>query len=346
MKLTHFIIHEIEKETEKTNPTSHAPKIILKSTTEFPVANTACITFATKLRERYSSSISGYGCIENTPNSVFHSQLKDYQAGNLDFIPLSHRLLERLEKNLGSGKALQLATGGLLVLIEYEENQKTFMLVSMIKEKTAITFDKTLGNLEEILSIDLEKLHEGARIDLEKWKNDIQPNVSFIKKSVKVTDYFRDAINCINYQNTETYTNIVHETLNAFGESEEWDDGQLKDKRKILREYFIQSLDKKTNGGKPRVFLKELSAILTPDEPEKFYNYIRTNEIEVSDEFQPDSATVNRWKRITVKTGSINVTFDVSDLEDEKIALIDGKIIISNVSQQVKDKFDEIKKNN
>lgn len=344
MRLKHFIIHEIEKNSQLSNPQDFAPKIVLKSNNEFPITNPASLTFAKNLREKYSSSISGYGCIDKTPNSIFNIQLQEYRSGKINFVTLSHLLLDRLHKLLSEDQALKLGTGGLIVLIEYEESQKDFLLITMIKEKSAITFDKKNFNLEEILSVDLDKLHEGARFDINKWENDSEPYISFIKKSHKLSDYFKESINCIGFTHTSTYTTTVHDCLTGFAEAQQWDDPTKKEKKALLREYFIQSLDRKTNNGKPTVYLKELSAQLTPEEPDEFYNYIRAQEIEVSDEFQPDNATVRRWKRITLKSGSINVTFDVSDYEEGKILLDDrGNIIITDVSAAVKQKFSEIK---
>ena len=308
MKLTHFIIHEIEKKNEKQDSNNLLPKLILDSDEEFPLDNPASITFASNLRQKYSYSISGYGCIERSENSVFQMQLQDYRDGKIDFIHLSKLHVARLMKALSDGQQLKWATGGLIVFVEYIEAGQTYLLISMIKEKKAITFDRANNNLEEFLSIDLDKLHEGARIDLNKWKDDDQPYVSFLKKSsAQVSDYFRDSINCVNYTDSEAYTVAVFDALKEYATEKKWDEQTKKNKKEILQQHFVDAIQKKTTSGEPVVYLKEISIILNQDEPDSFYSYVREQKLEISDAFQPDSATVRRWTRKRVKVGTINL---------------------------------------
>lgn len=341
MQLTHFIIHEIEKSNEKQDPVDLQPKLILDSEQEFPLDRPASITFSTRLRTKYTNSINGYGCIDKSENSIFQLQLQDYRDGKIDFIKLSKLHVERIMTALSEGQQLKWATGGLIVFIEYLEAGNTYLLITMIKEKTAITFDRKNFNLDELLSIDMEKIHEGARIDIKKWENDQEPYVSFIKKSSKdVSDYFRDSINCENYTSSTKYTKAVFDVLKDYSTDQEWDDETKKAKKQLLQDHFVNAINKKTDNGEPIVYLKEISVILNQDEPESFYTYVRQSNIEISDEFQPDRATVRRWKRYTLKSGTINVTFNVADFEQGNIVLTDdGNIVITNISQKAKDDF-------
>ncbi|MFK4049522.1 nucleoid-associated protein [Acinetobacter venetianus] len=343
MQLTHFIIHEIEKNNEKQNANDLMPKLVLDSDQEFPLDQPASITFSMKLRGKYSNSISGYGCIDRSENSIFQLQLQDYRDGKIDFIKLSKLHVERLMAALSDGQQLKWATGGLIVFIEYLEAGNTYLLITMIKEKTAITFDRNSFNLEELLSIDMDKIHEGARIDLKKWKDDDQPYVSFMKKSSSnVSDYFKDSINCVNYTDSEVYTKAVFDALKAYAKVQKWSDDIVKEKKGALKQHFINAINKKTESGEPVVYLKEISVLLNQEEPDSFYDYLREENIEVSDTFQPHSATVRRWKRVTVKSGTINVTFDVADYDNGNIVLTDdGNFVISNVSEKAKQQYKE-----
>lgn len=341
MKLTHLIIHEIEKNNEKQDPSDLMPRLVLDSDQEFPLDQPASITFSTRLRDKYSNSISGYGCIDRSENSIFQLQLQDYRDGKIDFIKLSKLHVERLMAALSEGQQLKWATGGLIVFLEYMEAGNTYLLITMIKEKTAITFDRNSFNLEELLSIDMEKIHEGARIDIKKWENDQQPYVSFIKKSSKdVSDYFRDSINCDSYTSSKKYTDAVFAALKDYSNQQEWDDETKKAKKQLLQEHFVDAINKKKDNGDPIVYLKEISVILNQEDPDSFYTYVRQSNIEIGDEFQPDRATVRRWKRVTVKSGTINVSFDVADYENGNIVLTDeGNFVISNVSEKAKQQY-------
>ncbi|EXB68274.1 MULTISPECIES: nucleoid-associated protein [Acinetobacter calcoaceticus/baumannii complex] len=343
MKLTHFIIHEIDKKNDKQDPSDLQPKLILDSDQEFPLDKSASITFSTGLRKKYTNSISGYGCIDKSENSIFQLQLQEYRDGKIDFIKLSKLLVERLMTSLAEGQQLKWATGGLIVFLEYLEDDRTYLLISMIKEKKAITFDRANLNLEEFLSIDLDKLHEGARIDLKKWEEDKQPYVSFIKKSsTNVSDYFKDSINCVNYTDSKVYTDAVFEALKEYAPTQSWNTETVKEKKEILKQHLIDAVNKNTKNGEPVVYLKEISVLLNQEEPDSFYNFLREESFEVSDSFQPDRGTVRRWMRVTVKTGTINVTFNVADFEQGNIVLSpEGNFIITNVSEKAKEEFNK-----
>lgn len=341
MQLTHFIIHEIDKKNDKQDSNDLLPKLILDSDQEFPLDKPASITFSTNLRSKYTNSISGYGCIDKSENSIFQLQLQEYRDGKIDFVKLSKLLVARLMASLAEGQQLKWATGGLIVFLEYIEADKSYLLITMIKEKKAITFDRANLNLEEFLSIDLDKLHEGARIDIKKWEDDKQPYVSFIKKSnTNISDYFKDSINCTNYTDSEVYTDAVFNALKDYAVNQSWDKDTIKEKKELLKQHFIDAVNKKTENGEPVVYLREISIILNQKEPDSFYDFIREENFEVSDAFQPDRATVRRWMRVTVKSGTINVTFNVADFEQGNISLSsEGNIVITNVSQKAKDEF-------
>ena len=341
MRLTHFIIHEIEKESA-TKKVSPEPKIILESQTEFPVDSEISISFVEKLRQKYNVSINGYGCIDNGENSRFYKDLKEYKSGELDFIKLTTLLLDRLNTNLKSSPA---ATGGLVVVIEYEEANKSYLLISMIKEKSAITFDKSSIRLSEILSIDLEKLHEGARIDLKKWEAAEQPHISFTKRSRdKVTDYFTKSIDCLDYTDSKTYTTAINELLKEYIKKNEWDVKKSKELKEIMRQYFADAIAKKKDSNeKPTVSLKVLSTLINPTAENDFYEFIRSqSDIEISDEFQPHSDTVRRWKRVTVKSGTINLSLDVADYMDGRVDWKNGNVIISDPEEALKKQLDDM----
>lgn len=341
MQLTHFIIHEIEKESA-TKKGNSEPKIVLESKSEFPVKSEISISFVEKLRQKYNTSINGYGCVDSGENANFSKDLIDYTNGKINFIKLTTLLLDRLNTNLKGSPA---ATGGLVVVIQYEEGKNSYLLISMIKEKSAITFDKSSISLSEILSIDLDKLHEGARIDLGKWKNEEQPHISFTKRSKdKVTDYFTKSIDCLDYTDSKTYTTAVSELLKSYAKENDWDAKELKEAKEKMRQYFADAIAKKKDSTeKPLVSLKVLSTIINPTSENDFYEFIRAQpDVEISDEFQPHGDTVRRWKRVTVKSGTINLSFDVSDYQDGRVGWSDGKVIITDPDQQVKKQLDDI----
>ena len=159
MQLTHLIIHEIEKESKQKNPSDYTPHLVLDAKQELPIDKTVSENLAESMRKKYSDSISGYGNIERSDNSIFHLQLQQYRKGELDFVELSRLLVGRLMSELSVGKPLDLGTGGLIVCLEYIEAGKTFLLITIIKEKKSITFNRKDFNLEEFLSVDLEKLN-------------------------------------------------------------------------------------------------------------------------------------------------------------------------------------------
>lgn len=336
VKLTHLIIHEIEKESKQKSPSDYAPHLVMDAKSELPVDKSASQTLVVKMRKEYSGSISGYGNIDRSENSNFHQQLIKYRKNELDFVQLTRLLVERLMKELSSGKPLDLATGGLVVCLEYIEANKKYLLITMIKEKKSITFNRKDFNLEEFLSVDLEKLHEGARIDLDKWEADIQPYISFIKKN-RISEYFRNLINCVDFTDSKIYTDNTKAAFKAYLDSkEEWLPEQKEEIEELFKNYFKETITNKASDGNSTIKIKELSALIDPKNANDFYEFVREQEYEISDEFQPDSGTVSRWTRKRVKVGTINLTFDLSDLDEGNIALTsNGDILIKGGAENV-----------
>ena len=340
VELKHLIIHEIEKESKQKSPSDYAPHLVLDAEVELPIDKAVSENLALSMRKKYSESISGYGNIDRSENSIFHLQLQQYRNNELDFVQLTRLLVGRLMAELSSGKPLELGTGGLIVCLEYLEANKTYLLITMIKEKKSITFNRKDFNLEEFLSVDLEKLHEGARIDLEKWEGNVQPYISFIKKN-RVSEYFRNSINCVDFTDSKTYTDNTKAAVKAYLDAkEECTDEQKEEIQEVFKKYFNDAITKKNAEGKSVVKIKELSALIDPANANDFYEFVREHGYEISDEFQPDNGTVSRWTRKRVKFGTINLTFDVSDFEDGNIIPTDnGDILIKGGAKSLENQM-------
>ncbi|MBS1209575.1 MAG: Nucleoid-associated protein YejK [Proteobacteria bacterium] len=171
--------------------------------------------------------------------------------------------------------------------------------------------------LSETVNLDIDHLHEAARVELGKWLADQQPYLSFIKKGKSGTDvsgYFRDALGCTEYTDAKHNTNQAKVAVEAYCAYKEW----VGDDKKEVKRRFVELCATQLQAGQP-VNLTTLSAMIDHQDPEAFSQFVRDNQYSVGEVFNPHKTTFMTWKRITKTFGSVKVSFDVQDVTDGKI---------------------------
>lgn len=283
-------------------------------TTPSPVNERLC-SLAEAIRQVYSDVINNYGCFDqNTETFRFPDQLKQYVKSNLDIVAFSHSACRLIAANMKQASA---ATGGYALFIRYASQGTDWLLIVMLKLQTSTGIDKNSLELTESLSFDIKNLHEAARIDLEKWRRNEEPYLSFVKRRGRqdeITRYFRLALGCTEYTDSKTNTNRALKAVDAYCAQQAYIPEQKREARRKTYEYF----EAKKASGEP-VNLAAFSAILNDQEPDAFLVYVRGSDIPLSETFEPHRATYSRFKRISQSFGTVRISFDVQDVQDEKV---------------------------
>lgn len=264
----------------------------------------------------YGKKNNSYGTFDSDLVAYpFPTYLNAYLSNSSEggFYQFSRDSLSLIARETGQSR---MATGGKMVLVRYQHQQREWLLIVMLKMKEAKTVNDQ-QELDNVDILDIEHLHEAARIDIEKYQSETEPYLSFIKKKSSQEDvslYFRTALGCTEYTEASLHTAESMKAVDDYADEMEWDQNRRLEARKAYYEYCAE----KKQAGEP-VNLESLSARIDDQNPQGYRDFVRDNEYAVNDEFEPHPATYNKFKRVSAKMGSIRLSFDVKDLTDGRI---------------------------
>ncbi len=293
-------------------------------------------TLSTDLLALYNSTVNSYGTLGNDPNiHAFPVRLNEYTSGDAVFQAFTISTLNLIQKEMQSSI---FANGGYALFLRYQHDGNDFLLVAMLKLKAGAGIDEQTLSLQPTLNIDLSRLHEAARINLTRLATATEPYLSFIKGKAKkggVTEYFRDALACVNFTNSSHHTDQLIKAADAFVAAR--DDlvtpEAKKEERARMRGRLVDCFSNSEN----EVVLQALAAAIMPTSPQDFVDFVRTgpqaDQYQINDSFKPHKATYNKIRRITGRIGgSVSVGFDVADVLAQRVYYdpqIDGLVLKS-----------------
>ena len=319
MQIKEAIIHQLikAKETQGDGSVQVQPRTSRLASDAFLEATVQT------LLETYSESVSGYGSLGTDANlHRFPVLLRTYLNASANtpqaFIDFTSNSLNLIAENM---KKEFFATGGYVLFLRYNNLNDDWLMVVVLKLKAGAGVDPITMDLQRTLTLDISKLHEAARVNLTKWNIDTQPYLSFVKpKGQKVSDYFRDALACLNFTNSKHHIDQVIQALGKFIEARTdiapADRSiRLIDARQKLYDCFVANPSE--------VVLATISACVMPSDPTAFTTFVRTGPLaanyQINDSFKPDRSTYSRIKRLRGKMGSVTVSFDVDDVRAQRV---------------------------
>src|SRR5690606_19600103 len=103
----------------------------------------------------------------------------EYVADEYDFVEFSKATANLISEQM---KRSTFASGGYLLIIRLTIGDKDWLIAAILKLKPGTAIEEGTKELIESLGLDVEHLHEAARIDIKKWKENSHPYLSFVKK--------------------------------------------------------------------------------------------------------------------------------------------------------------------
>jgi nucleoid-associated protein len=262
----------------------------------------------------YTKLSNGYGTFGQGVAHPFPEIMQSYSDGNTDVISFSNISCDLIANRM---KDQFMATTSWPLFVRYTNQGRDWLLVAMLKLKEGVGIDEETLDLNNSLSFDISHLHEAARIDIEKWRNDQQPYLSFIKRRAgesEITQYFRAAISCTEYTDAKHNTEVTIKAMEEYCAAQGWGSERCQ----LTRDRLYNFCNERKHEDAP-VNLTALSAHINEQDPESFVQYIRENNYEVSEVFSPNPASYKKLMRVSRRFGTISVSFDVDDLRTEAV---------------------------
>lgn len=342
MQIIEATIHQLIKQAPSSGPTSvriHPRKAAL------PVDG-VLRTLCTDLLALYTRSANSTGTLGTDATlHAFPIRLTQYVDAHIDFQSFTTNTVNLIAREMAGQ---QLANGGYAMFLRYTKSSEDFVLVAMLKLKPGAGIDEATLTLQSTLSIDLNLLHEAARVNITSWRSGREPYLTFIKGRTKgdVTTYFRDSLACQNFTSSSHHTKeLIRAADNYVSARTDLSTPEQKSQEKILMRKRLYDC---FADNPEEVVLQTLSAAIHPSEPHDFVDWLRSGEqssaYQVNERFKPDRPTFSRIKRISGRIGaSITVGFDVADVHEHRVyydASLDA-IVLNNPPTTLKQAIEE-----
>lgn len=273
-------------------------------------------------------------------DSLFDTKLNKFHSKSLSFYDFSIEVLNQLKKEL---EKAPLATGGFLTLIDYLFDNSPHLMVVLIKNDKGIGINSDM-NLEEIDTLDIDKLHFAANIDIARWLNTDKEeeqklsHVSFLKgknRKDMVVGYFKALLGIDEdaYHDPSKHTQQLVNTIKNYCEQHKSEEEALSIRRRIQ-----EWAEERAKLAQP-ITLLEVANQLEPGDPQSFMGFIQEKKLEIPAEFTP---VVKHLKpllkyRIQGPNKEYTLSFEQTALEKKTIYLTEnGDIIITKVPDHIK----------
>ncbi|KAB0686524.1 nucleoid-associated protein [Burkholderia territorii] len=312
MELHRAVVHVLNKQRleDGTSP----PATITLRPAVLP-AGDQLTSLVSRLRTLYNSKTGrGYGTFN--PDQVAYplsALMADYANPGWDFLGFTHGAMQVLKQRIDQAA---LATGGYIFFAHYVEGEDAFMLIASLKNRPGLVFNDQL-ELANQQHIDLDHLHEMARVNLTGWSAGVDRYLSFAKRRSSTDDftrYFREFIGCNEFTQSKALTRGLLEALQLYVSQDDVTPEERQRRRQIVYDYC----EEKRVAGE-RISLQALSGRLSDDAPQAFLDFVNQQaDLAVADDFEPDPSVYRTLRRISGGDKGIRVSFD-ADLIGKRV---------------------------
>lgn len=332
----HFILHELKK-TNKSRDT-----LFVCSRQEVQ-ADSNSVSLISELHAAISNSNrKAYGIFSKAGISYFRQEFDNYlEREEYDLLQSSKAFIG--DDNYQSLKmylsAENLSTGGHVLIIDYEVDEKRYFVVSMISNKIgrAVNIHDGIPRLMNTEQLDFKDLDLACRIDVDKYRSGQkdQNYLCFISGSGGVSKYFINFVGCENFNQSKDNSRKLIGIINGLAEGIS-DGGEIK---RRAYEYCESRLSSRS----PVDLYDMASYVFGEMEKTRIVDYANANDISVDHVFSPNRQEVRRLINFKFKGDWIeSFCFDRSFIrENIYINSEANEVVLKNVSSLIAELKDE-----
>lgn len=329
-------IHHLEKVVQ----TRGAGSVTVHPRADQLPADDVLLRLCESLILMYTRAANSNGTLGIDPRAHrFPVHLNEYVEGRTAFMPFTREAVALIAQQMQESF---LASGGYALFLRYRTESHDFVLVAMLKLKPGAGIDAGTLSLTETLNIDLAHLNEAARINLTRWREDQQPYLTFIKgttRKAEVSEYFRQALACTSFTDSKHHTEAVLRAAHDFIDARvDLSVEERREEKALMRRRLFECLD----SNRDEVPLATIAAAVNPSAPDAFLEHVRSRPesdgYNLDERFKPNRATYIGLKRLRGKIGTVLLSFDVADVQSERVRYDDrtDSIILRSPTEPLK----------
>lgn len=343
MELKHLAIRELVKESEET------PARITERGGIIPTASPIAIQLFETLNSAFSrrSSLT-HGSFNNEEEQSypFIASFEEFVNQEWDenaFTDLIDKSMAQLAAAINNPTA-HTANGGYVLFSLYASDRYEYLLIALVRDKASIGFDNDL-HPTEVMEVNLDQLHQAARINISTFRKKQDSYLSFIgsKEKGEITHYFSTAFGCTDVTPSRKSTGELIRATRDF-----CNQNNMSDRKEEVVEDVVSYLSRQRTE-KESANLNEIEnlfdAYIPPEQAETaagtFGKFANKGPYNVSQEFQPHTSTINRFAKLKVKSDNWSVDFtkrnfgELNSGKDIEFDEDNGRIIISRLPSKV-----------
>jgi len=303
MELLAIIVHQLIKDANGVATTNLRATVI-------PVTEREAEFVSNVKKVYYKKSNPNYGVFD--PNVVtypFQTLLRNYLNDASDFYAFSVTAMEHLR---GIMNPVGPATGGFVVFAHYRVNQETFLLTVMLNNKIQYNINDALS-VEEIFSLDIEKLDVANSVNITKWDNNDETYLSFAKGRKDISIYFRNFIGCTDQTSAQQSSQSLKRAFLDYLEQTDLENAQKEDLRNRVFNYCMDQTQRNED-----ISLQHISGMIDPEQPELFQQFAADENYQVSPFIKGHRKTLKNLKFYVYRSRNLTIEFD-SGLVNESV---------------------------
>ncbi|MCZ5395326.1 nucleoid-associated protein [Citrobacter braakii] len=369
MDIKQVIVHELLKETKQDFNFANPYNL---RTTPLDKTNQIVVKLIKEVSDLYGTkgNSAHYGVFKEDPTeqgpipAKFENYSQSEQNSINEFVPFSVDVMKQLVKK---AKEEPWSSGGFIVFCDYSINNSRFFLITMIKKKNGVTISNKLEP-EEMIHLDLSKIHQAARINFDQYHNYKLADeadksdfsyLSFVSKGVGQTTsaYFIAAIGCDKSLAAAKATKKLPTVVKSFFSKKP----ELKAHATKFRNEIIDYLDtQSTNNTSAKLSDIETIALshMTYLNEEKRESYVQelmtflnSEETRIPTEFVVSKRSLKEVKNLTFKSDELGFSFDKALLgatadNDVWYDQQSGRLSFTKLPQEIKSKLNLALKEN
>lgn len=327
MKLNRLIIHELNKESGKTEveyiPSEHLLNI-----------DDGLSAMVENIHNSFEKSITSYHKFKqnSTTEPIFINAHKYVNTDETDsrFLSWSRTGMRKLESLL---KGVPFATGGFYVFIDYEINGYRFLSIVIVRNKDAFNIkwdDKSrIYNVDTTQNINIEQMAMGFRLNVKFYQAKNERNYIAIisKRAEDASQYFKDWVCIDEGTNSKVNTNNFIRVVKAIGKPKDFE-GDEDDFLKHIHDTIWT--EQKTNKG--YVNVDRISNLFYQDSQHLRDYAEKEYGAELDSDFKVNTSALRSLIRYKANSKGIRISLDVEVFQDETVELKNNAVIIKSKS--------------
>lgn len=284
--------------------------------------------FLNELNLAYKSrSGKGFGIFDKDRDRDSFSMpklLEDYIKGK-QFYELTERMMDILLSRMNTQR---LSTGGTVFIVHYHEENQEYILIALLSGKTS--YATINWQIEASERLDIEHLKFAGRINLTAWQNNESRYISFLKGQGEIAGYFKKFLACDDALFAKAETKKLIDLLEEFCTEQKLDIEKKTEFLEQARDYL-----KHINQTEEPFELESFANKIWHQSPQTLKEKLANPDNGIADGFIPDKQTLGRLSTYTGKTSNWRLTFDNAAIANGDILLENGKIVITNPTEEL-----------